>query len=110
MTIRLYKDSDRDRWDAYVMASDQASCYHLIGWKNVIEKTFGHKTCYLLSEDENSRLNGILPLVHLKSLLFGNFAVSLPYFNYGGICADTKEIGNELLQAATDIAQSEGME
>jgi len=109
MTVRLYKETDRDRWDKYVMASDQASCYHLIGWKKVIEKTFGHKTYYLLSEDENLEINGILPFVHLKSHLFGSFAVSLPYFNYGGICADREEIGNELLQAATDIARSNGM-
>ena len=26
----------------------------------------------------------ILPLVHLKSICFGSFMVSLPYFNYGG--------------------------
>lgn len=109
ITTRLYTDSDRARWDAYAIASDHASCYHLIGWKKVIEEAFGHKTYYLLSEDENSHLNGILPIVHLKSLLFGNFAVSLPYFNYGGICADTKEIGDELLRAATDIARSEGI-
>jgi len=92
------------------MTSDQASCYHLIGWKKVIENTFGHKTYYLLSEDENLEINGILPFVHLKSHLFGSFAVSLPYFNYGGICADKEEIRSELLQAAADIAWSEGME
>jgi serine/alanine adding enzyme len=110
MTIRLYTESDRDNWDQYVMKSNSSSCYHLIGWKNVIEKTFGHKTYYLLSEDENLQINGILPMVHLKSLLFGNFAVSLPYFNYGGVCADTEEIGNELLRAATDITKSQGMQ
>jgi serine/alanine adding enzyme len=110
MTVRLYQDTDRERWDDYVMASDHASCYHLIGWKKVIETSFGHKTYYLLSEDKKSQLNGILPFVHLKSYLFGNFAVSLPYFNYGGICADREEIGNELLRIATDIVRSEGME
>lgn len=109
MTIRSYKDSDRSRWDEYVTRSNAASCYHLIGWKKVIEETFGHKTYYLLSEDENLKINGILPFIHLKSRLFGSFAVSLPYFNYGGICADSQEIIDGLLTTAIDIARSEGM-
>jgi serine/alanine adding enzyme len=92
------------------MASHQASCYHLIGWKSVIEKSFGHKTYYLLSEDQNKRINGILPFVHLKSILFGNFAVSLPYFNYGGVCADDDEIRARLLHEATAIARAQKMD
>lgn len=110
MTIRLYRDTDHDHWDTYVMASQQASCYHMIGWKKVIEKSFGHNTYYLLSEDENKKINGILPLVHLKSLLFGNFTVSLPYFNYGGICADNNEISTQLLHEAATIAGVQKMD
>ena len=31
---------------------------------------------------------GALPLVEFRSRLFGTFAVSLPFVNYGGIVAD----------------------
>jgi serine/alanine adding enzyme len=109
-TIRLYTESDRDNWNQYVMKSNSSSCYHLTGWKKIIEHSFGHKTYYLLSENENKKINGILPLVHLKSILFGNFAVSLPYFNYGGICADTDEIRTQLLHEATLIANNHKMD
>lgn len=110
MNIRRYSPSDKKAWDDYVMSSGSSSCYHLTGWKDVIEKSFGHKTYYLISEEENGKINGILPVAHLKSRLFGNFGVSLPYFNYGGVCAETIEAGNGLLQTAGDIARSEGME
>lgn len=109
MTIRLYTEADRSRWNAYVMNSEEASCYHLIQWKDVIEKTFGHKTYYLLSEDHEGTINGILPIVNLKSLLFGNYGVSLPFFNYGGLCADNVTISKELLQEAINVAKARNM-
>jgi serine/alanine adding enzyme len=110
MLIRLFREEDRNRWDSYVLKAPTSTCYHLIDWKNVIEESFSHKTYYLLSEDKNNEINGILPLVHLKSILFGNFMVSLPYFNYGGICADNEEISNQLLKEAADIASENNAE
>lgn len=92
------------------MSSNDARCYHLTGWKDVIEQSFGHTTWYLLSEDERGAINGILPLVQLKSQLFGNFAVSLPYFNYGGLCADNAEISDHLADGAIQCAKENGAE
>lgn len=109
MTIRLFTEKDRNPWNTYVMNSEEASCYHLIEWKDVIEKTFGHKTYYLLSEDHEGKINGILPIVNLKSLLFGNYGVSLPFFNYGGLCATDNTVRGELLNEAANIARSHNM-
>ncbi len=86
------------------MKSSMSSCYHLTGWKDVIEASFGHKTYYLFAEDGRHEIRGVLPLVHLKSALFGNFMVSLPFFNYGGICADDDEIYGRLLKKAAEVA------
>jgi len=107
MNIRSLQEKEKKRWDSYVMNSNLSTCYHLTGWKDVIEASFGHKTHYLLAEDENNAIRGVLPLVRLKSMLFGNFMVSLPYFNYGGICADDDEIFSMLLNKAADLAAAE---
>jgi serine/alanine adding enzyme len=107
MVINLLREADKDRWNSYVMSSSISTCYHLAGWKDVIETSFRHKTYYLIAEDKVHEIKGILPLVHLKSILFGNFMVSLPYFNYGGICADSDEISRQLLKKAADIAIGE---
>ena len=109
MTIRLYTAKDRGAWDSYVVAARESNCYHQIGWKEVIEKSFGHATYYLLSEDAKHNIDGILPFVQLKSLLFGNFMVSLPYFNYGGVCAERIETMQELLNHAIQIAKGRGV-
>lgn len=107
MAVRVFNPPDRERWNRYVEESVGSSLYHHAGWRNVIEKTFGHRTCYLLSEDSHGGVNGILPLVHIRSFLFGNYIVSLPYFNYGGICADRPEVHRGLLDGAIRVARAE---
>jgi serine/alanine adding enzyme len=102
--MSLLTDSDKQRWDAFVLASDHGACYHQTGWKEVIEKSFGHQTFYLMSEDRVGGIEGILPLVQIKSRFFGNFLVSLPYFNYGGACASNRESLSKLLSEARLLA------
>lgn len=108
MGIRLYQEKDRNGWEEYVAASGNATAYHQLGWKQVVETSFGHRTYYLLSENAQGKIDGILPMVQLRSLLFGNFFVSLPYFNYGGICIDRRELSGALIQAAIRVAKKEG--
>ena len=103
MSVRLYAEHDRARWDDYAQRSSARSAYHMSGWKRVIEASFGHRAPYLLSE-HGSTVDGILPLVHLKSVLFGNLMVSLPYVNYGGVRADGSRQYEELLHAAIALA------
>ncbi len=110
MRIRLFTEGDREQWDRYVDHSSSSACYHLIGWKDVIERSFGHKTFYLLAENSENEVKGILPLVNLKSFMFGNFMVSLPYLNYGGICSEDSEIQDLLLKEAIKIAEREKVE
>jgi len=110
MSVRLYRSEDRERWNRYVERSEAASCYHHASWKTVVERSFGCPTYYLLSEDENKNVNGILPLAHVKSRLFGSFLVSLPYFDYVGICTEDTDVYQQLLQEAIRIARGEGAE
>jgi FemAB-related protein (PEP-CTERM system-associated) len=70
----------------------------------VIEDTFGHPTFYLSASD-GSRVVGALPLAQLKSWAFGNMLVSLPFFNYGGICAEDDAVRRKLLDAAVALAR-----
>lgn len=95
---------DAKQWDAFASTAAGASFYHLMGWKQVIEKTFSHPTFYLSAVSDSADVVGILPLAHLKSRLFGNMLVSLPFFNYGGVCAGSEDVRRALLQRAIDLA------
>lgn len=106
MQIEFLKDSEREKWDGYVLRSGHTTAYHLTAWKDIIEEVFGHKAYYLMAK-ENGNIAGILPLVFMKSLLFGRFLVSLPFFNYGGICAKSSDIEQALLAEAIVLARRE---
>jgi len=108
--IRLYQSQDRSRWDDFVLRFPTSTFSHCSDWKSVIEGSFGHQTYYWLDEDSSGFVKGILPLVHIKSLLFGNFMVSLPYLNYGGICAGDMGTHRALLDTAIDFARRKNVE
>ena len=103
LTIQELTAADFPRWDAYVSASPAATFFHRAGWKSVLERAFGHRTHFLLAE-RNGRIEGILPLAQVKSLLFGNSLASLPFCVYGGIVASTPQAEAALRQAAAELA------
>lgn len=107
MTVHRLELGEREAWDAYVSGAC-ASVYHLAGWRDVIERSFRHRTCYLYATGDGGRWTGILPLVHIRSRIFGSYLVSLPYFTYGGIRAGGEDAPRELAAAAADEARRSG--
>ena len=107
--VKAGSDSlDEAEWDAYVEGHPRATGYHLIAWRRVIERVFGHQTVYLTARDEDGRIRGVLPLVFLSSRLFGRFLVSLPFVNYGGLLTDDTRFQEELLVKAIEQARKLG--
>ena len=108
MSPTVTADLGQARWDAFVESSPRATAYHLWAWKAIIEDSFGHQTHYLAALDGSGAVEGVLPLVHMKSRLFGNFLVSVPFVNYGGLLCASPEAGQALLQAAEELRVSCG--
>jgi FemAB-related protein (PEP-CTERM system-associated) len=102
-TVRLMQADDAHRWDEFVLGCEQASFFHCAGWKEVIERAFGHSTYFLYAESEG-RIRGVLPLAQIKSRLFGHSLSSLPFCVYGGIAADLPEAADALDRAAQSLA------
>lgn len=101
--------ADAARWDAYVAAHPRASLYHRYVWRTIVDEAFGHESFYWLARDGAGRVCGVLPVVRLRSRLFGDFGVALPFFNYGGALADNATVAVQLLQHAADAARAAGM-
>ena len=95
-----------DAWNDYVNANSDASLYHRIEWKNLILNVFGHESHYFYACNMDKEIVGILPLVRLNSKLFGDFMVSMPYFNYGGAIANSPLIEQKLIETANDFARN----
>ncbi|MCL4797980.1 MAG: FemAB family PEP-CTERM system-associated protein [Burkholderiales bacterium] len=107
LTVRPYTAADRDRWTAFVERCPEATFFHRIEWKDVIERAFRHRTHYLVAERE-TELVGVLPLAEVKSFLFGHSLASLPFCVYGGSAATDPGAAAALHAAARDLARERG--
>jgi FemAB-related protein (PEP-CTERM system-associated) len=73
----------------------------------VIEASQGHRTIYLEARN-GQEIAGVLPLVEMKSRLFGHFFISVPYVSYGGVLARSAAARDALLVAARAFAREAG--
>jgi serine/alanine adding enzyme len=110
VNLQITTSSDPIAWDAYVCSHPKACLYHLSGWLRVIHKTYGHKVYSLAAVEsgDSVRIAGILPLVHMKYPLFGNTLVSMPFFDMGGVLADSPAAEKNLLDHALSLAEGLG--
>ncbi|VVS93988.1 FemAB family XrtA/PEP-CTERM system-associated protein [Desulfoluna spongiiphila] len=103
--VRVFQAGDEHRWDRYVNGHADGTFFHLVSWKHVVETTFGHRSWYLIAEDEEDRMVGVLPLFEIKSLLFGHFVVSTPFAETGGPLTDSDAVTARLLDESDTIAK-----
>jgi FemAB-related protein (PEP-CTERM system-associated) len=96
-------------WDAFALACPQATFFHRAGWQAILREVFRHDTCFLYAH-EQGRITGVLPLAHVKSLLFGNTLTGLPFAVYGGVAADDEASARALEDEAQQLALKLGVQ
>ncbi len=96
-------------WDEFVFACPQATFFHRAGWQRIIRDVFRHNTYFLYAE-EDGRVQGVLPLAHVHSYLFGNSLVGLPFAVYGGVASMTEVAAQALEAEAQVIAKRLGVD
>lgn len=107
--IKALTPTEFVKWDEYVKNNAQGTFFHLSGWQQVITKSFGHD-CYFLFFEQNNNIVGVLPLVEVKSKLFGHALISTPFCVYGGAIANSTDIVRELEQEACSLAEQLGVD
>lgn len=80
---------------------------YLPPWCDIVGKSL-NQTVYFLEAREEGKLYGILPLVLMRSLLFGKHLIGLPYVNAGGCLVPEsprrEEIEGGLIDEAVRLA------
>jgi len=99
---------DEARWDAFVQGRPEATYAHLLSWGRVFTEVMGH-TWHGLLASRGTDLEGVLPLVHVRSRLFGKYLVSMPFINYGGPVG-SEEARALLARRAHDLAGDLGVD
>ncbi len=90
-------------WDDYVRRHPDGSIFHESAWTQSVRETYGHEAI-LLAARMDGRTIGVLPLFHVRSLLFGSRLVSTAFGTYGGILADGAAAADALADAARRLA------
>lgn len=106
----VFECDDANLWDLLLESNPSTSVYLMWEYGETLCRTYGYKK-YYLTYDLNGDVVGALPLIHVKSMLFGNRLISLPFCEYGGpfLRPDVKpekipEVAKRLLNAANDLA------
>lgn len=103
VTVERLDEAAAARWDSFVQSCPDATFFHRAGWKHVIEASFGHR-CHFLYAQRAGAICGVLPLVHIKSMLFGNSLVSTGFTVGGGPAVSDPDALPMLEDAAIALA------
>jgi FemAB-related protein (PEP-CTERM system-associated) len=95
-------------WDEFILACPDATFFHRAGWQKIVRDVFHHDTYFLYAEAEDG-IQGVLPLGHVNSWLFGNSLTSLPFAVYGGVAALSSQAADVLELEAQQIAKRLGV-
>jgi serine/alanine adding enzyme len=107
-SCKLLGAPEFSRWDIFV-SQHNTSGYHRSCWFDLIKKSFGHDTVILIAQDEQGNIIGGLPLTFFSSKLFGQFAISIPYLNYGGVVSRYLNVAQHLIAYAQEVRAAKNL-
>jgi FemAB-related protein (PEP-CTERM system-associated) len=108
-SVRGFEPQDEAAWEGFVFAQADTSFFHRAGWRRVIENSLGHRAHYRCAW-RGDTLVGILPLIEIKSRLFGHALISLAFGVAGGIAALDAATVTALAEDAAQLGEKLGVD
>lgn len=109
VTVEPLGEGGGAEWDAFVDGAPGATACHRSGWRQIVSGVMGHEARYLVAREPEGRLVGVLPLARVRSRLFGDYLVSLPFLNDGGPLG-SPEVRERLAAEAVGEARRAGVD
>lgn len=88
VSIRPFRGSDEE-WNGFLGSFPGSTFCHLGAWRRVISEVLGHAPRYRVALGPDGSIVGMLPLVRVRSRLFGDYLLSMPFMSYGGPLGST---------------------
>lgn len=104
ITVSLLQQPDT-QWNNYIQQHPAATIYHRTEWQQLVRQCYKHESFYFIAHAGDKTV-GVLPLIRLKSSLFGDLLVSMPWFQTGGAIAEHPAVEQQLMAAAAQHAKS----
>ncbi|MHC4878865.1 MAG: FemAB family XrtA/PEP-CTERM system-associated protein [Planctomycetota bacterium] len=95
--------SSPETWTDFLAARGHTAFYQQAEWSRILSRGLQHEPV-CLQATSGPNLVGVLPLMFVRSRLFGRFLVSQPYLNSAGIVADSPEVATALVDKAVELA------
>jgi serine/alanine adding enzyme len=108
LSISRAGKEDGSAWTQYVLCAPAATVGHEWNWRCIIQDAYGHEAIYLIARQEGM-IRGILPLIAIKSPILGASLASMPFLDYGGVCADNHDIAKHLVGEAQRLGRASGL-
>jgi predicted N-acyltransferase len=84
MKVELLTPADEFKWDEFLQVHDNATVFHTLEWRNVIQKVYGFTPLYYTAVDRQDEIVGLAPTFYANSILFGRKMFSTPFNFYNG--------------------------
>ncbi len=94
-----------DEIERFLREQEQATPFHRPAWMRAIEQASRHRAHYLVARSGQRGIEGLLPLHHVRSPLFGSALVSSGFAVGGGILANDLETAQQLADAGWALAE-----
>ncbi len=105
--LRVGMDADNAAVAAFVRGNPESTPFHLPAWIAAVEAGTGQRG-YLLVATRGGRIEGVLPLTAMRSMLFGRALVSSGFAVGGGVLAASEEAAQSLLAEGWRLAERLG--
>lgn len=106
-SIREIDRNEFTQWYKFIESIQNATAYHQAAWQEVIEDSFKNPTRIWAAFNKDNKIIGGIPLTFFSSALFGSFAVSIPYVNYGGVVSLYFNVAKKLIAYLPTICEQE---
>ena len=107
VTVRELAADEMPPWFAFAARQVNAPAYCQAPWPGIIHSAFSNPTRVWAAFSEQGEILGGVPLTFFDSRLFGRFAVSIPYFNYGAVLTPYFNVVKALFEQLPRVCESE---
>lgn len=94
-------------WDSLLDTHPDTCFFHSSAWARVLHETYGHEPVYFC-DIENNRLQGLLPLMEVRTPLLGTCGVSLPFTDVCPPIFSRRDMGWDPYEMAIRLGQTRG--
>jgi FemAB-related protein (PEP-CTERM system-associated) len=101
-------DAHASAWDEFVHSRPDGSFFHRAGWSRIIRDGLGHTPSYVMALQDGV-ITGVLPMARVRTRLFGDQLISVPFCVYGGPLAVDAQSSAALQDHAAQLMDSAGI-